>query len=87
MTLGSFLAGVGFRTNTPSFEAGEEITAFVTGVEDGTAVARVGDSKLRISNAPVDAVDTLVRLRVEGFNEDTHVGQAEYLETVGASSF
>ena len=87
MTLGSFLAGVGFRTNTPSFEAGEEITAFVTGVEDGSAVARIGDSKLRVSNAPDGAVDTLVRLRVEGFNDDTHVGQAEYLETVGGSSF
>ncbi|CQH50245.1 uncharacterized protein HHUB_1607 [Halobacterium hubeiense] len=87
MTLGSFLAGVGFRTNTPSFEAGVELTAFVTGVEDGSAVARIGDSKLRISNAPDDAVDTLVRLRVEGFNDDTHVGQAEYLETVGESSF
>jgi|GEM_PF-362368 len=87
MSLESFFAGVGFRTNTPSFDAGEEITAFVTGVEDGTAIARVGDSKLRIADAPTDAVDTLVRLRVEAFDDDTHVGQAEYLETVGASSF
>ncbi|MCG1002380.1 MULTISPECIES: hypothetical protein [Halobacterium] len=87
MSLESFFAGVGFRTNTPSFEADTEITAFVTGVENGTPIARVGDSKLRISDAPTGAVDTLVRLRVESFDEDTHVGQAAYLETVGKSSF
>jgi hypothetical protein len=87
MTLGSFFAGAGFRTNTPAFESGEEITAFVTGVEDGTPIARVGDTKLRVSGAPRDAVDTLVRLRVDSFDDGNHTGEAEYLETVGESAF
>ena len=82
-----YLAGLTFRTNKPSFEPGEEISAFVTGYHGTTPVARVGDSILRIEGAPDDALDTRVRLRVEEFDDNDHDGTATYLETVGESSF
>ncbi|WP_137283366.1 DUF7513 family protein [Halorussus salinisoli] len=82
-----YFAGLGFRTNKPSFEPGEEISAFVTGYHGGTAVVRVGDTVLRIEDAPENALDTRVRLRVEEFDDNDHQGTATYLETVGESSF
>jgi hypothetical protein len=83
----AFLAGFGFRTKTPSFETGQEIECMVTGRADDGVVARIGDTILRIDDAPPDAVDTIVRARVTEFDETTHRGTAEYLATVGTSSF
>lgn len=82
-----YLAGLGFRTNKPTFEPGEEISVFVTGYEGNTPIARVGDTVLRIEDAPDDALDTRVRLRVEEFDANDHDGTATYLETVGGSAF
>ncbi|WP_435179669.1 DUF7513 family protein [Halorussus sp. AFM4] len=82
-----YLAGLWFRTNRPAFEPGAEISAFVTGYDGDVPVARVGDTVLRIEDAPADALDTRVRLRVEEFDEAAHRGTARYLETVGESSF
>ena len=85
--LSMFLTGIGFRTNRPAFEPGEEVVAFVTGVEDGQAVVRIGDTKLRLEDAPDDPLDRQVRLRVEEFDGNDHTGTASYLETVGQSSY
>ena len=82
-----YTKGWSFRTNRPSFEEGDEISVFVTGTEGETPIARVGDSKLRVKNAPRDLVDKRVLLRVTAFDEGDHVGEAEYLETVGESAF
>jgi predicted thioesterase len=85
--LRKYTAGVGFRTNTPGFDAGDEVAVFVTDVESGTPVARVGDSKLRIGNAAPDLRGKRVVLRVTAFDDGTHVGDAEYLRTVGDGAF
>jgi len=82
-----YLAGWEFRSNHPSFDAGDEVELFVTGREDGTQIARVGDSKLRIVDAPDGLLDKRVRLTVTSFDDDAHVGEAEYVETVGESAF
>jgi hypothetical protein len=82
-----YFAGVGFRTNEPSFEPGEEASAFVTGYDGGAALVRVGDTLLRIEDAPENGLDTRVRFRVEEFDGNDHRGTATYLETVGESSF
>ncbi|WP_433628502.1 DUF7513 family protein [Halomicrococcus sp. NG-SE-24] len=82
-----FLKGVGFRTNRPVFEPGEEIEVYVTGYEGDAAVARVGDTVLRIPDAPRDALDKRVRLRVEEFDDNDHDGQASLLEVVGDQTF
>lgn len=82
-----YLAGWWFRTNKPSFEPGEEITAFVTGYDGDAPVARIGDTILRVEDAPADAMDTQVRLRVDSFDGNDHEGTATYLETVGESAF
>jgi|AntDeeMinimDraft_5_1070356.scaffolds.fasta_scaffold27358_2 hypothetical protein len=82
-----YLAGWEFRSNHPSFDAGDEVELFVTGREDGAQIARVGDSKLRLTNAPNGLLDKRVRLKVTSFDDDAHVGEAEYVETVGESAF
>lgn len=46
----AFTEGWSFRTNTPSFEPGAEITAFVTGRESGGYVARIGDTILQVED-------------------------------------
>ena len=83
----AFFAGFGFRTKTPSFEPDRERELMVTGRTDEGFVARVGDTILVIEGAPEDAVDTRIRARVTAFDEENHRGTAEYLETVGKSSF
>ncbi|WP_336034625.1 DUF7513 family protein [Halobacterium yunchengense] len=85
--ISKYTKGWTFRTNKPSFDVDEEVSVFVTGVEDGTPVARIGDSKLRLVDAPDGLVDKRVLLRVTSFDEDAHVGKAEYLETVGESAY
>ncbi|MFC7200279.1 DUF7513 family protein [Halospeciosus flavus] len=85
--LQKYLKGWQFRTHTPSFEEGEEMSVFVTGTEDGTPVARIGDTVLELHDAPSDLVDKRVVLRVTYFDETKHRGEAEYIETVGESAF
>ncbi|MFC3478525.1 DUF7513 family protein [Halobacterium litoreum] len=85
--LKKYTKGWSFRTNKPGFDEGDELSVFVTGTEDGVAIARIGDSKLRLPDAPEDLVDKRVRLRVTAFDENDHTGEAEYLETVGESAF
>ena len=84
-----FLAGWSFRGSTPDYAAGDVLEVMVTGVEDGgkTAVARIGDSTLRIEGAPADAVNTRVLVDVESWDESAHAGRATYRETVGKSAF
>jgi hypothetical protein len=47
----AFTKGWSFRTNRPAFERGEEITAFVTGRDNGGHVVRIGDTVLSIDDA------------------------------------
>ncbi|WP_232701074.1 DUF7513 family protein [Halobacterium wangiae] len=82
-----FTEGLTFRTNRPSFDVGEELSVFVTGDKDGTPVARIGDTVLHLPDESVSLVDKRVLLRVTEFDENRHVGEAEYLETVGESAF
>lgn len=85
----AFLKGWSFRTNNPSFEAGQEIPAFVTGydAETGDGLVRIGDTVLRIADGSPDLVDTRVRLRVEEFDANDHAGRATVLERIGESSY
>ncbi|WP_439026005.1 DUF7513 family protein [Haloarchaeobius sp. DT45] len=80
----SLFAGVGFRTRTPAFGQGEEVTAFVTDVRDGDAVLRIGDSRLYVVGVedPETLVDERVRVRVEEFDDGTDTGKAVLLETI-----
>lgn len=85
--LSKYTKGWSFRTNKPSFAEGDEIAVFVTGIEGGTPIARIGDTKLRLDDASEDLLDKRVLLRVTEFDETNHVGQAEYLKTIGESAF
>ncbi|WP_158057603.1 DUF7513 family protein [Halorussus halophilus] len=82
-----FFAGIGFRTNTPSFDAGEEISAFITGYDGDVPVARIGDSILRIEGAPDGAVDIRAILKVESFDDSNHTGTATFVEKTGESAY
>jgi len=82
-----FLAGWSFRGSTPDYEPGDVLEVMVTGDAGGEAVARIGDSVLRIEGAPDDALDTRVRVAVETWDEAAHRGTGTYRETVGESAF
>lgn len=82
-----FFAGFGFRTNTPSFEPGQEISAFITGYDGDVPVARIGDSKLRVEGAPDGAVDIRAVLKVESFDTGSHTGTATFVEKTGESAY
>ncbi|KAB1188554.1 MULTISPECIES: hypothetical protein [Haloferax] len=80
--LEKLLAGWTFRTATPSFEAGEVITAYVTHRDaDGFSV-RVGDSVIRIGDADGVAVEAKVRLKVTSFDEATNEGTGDVVEVL-----
>jgi len=82
-----FLAGWSFRGSTPDYEPGDVLEVMVTGDAGGEAVARIGDSVLRVEGAPDDALDTRVRVAVETWDEAAHRGTGTYRETVGESAF
>jgi hypothetical protein len=82
-----FFAGLSFRDSTPDYEPDDVIEVMVTGTEGGDAVARIGDSTLRIEDAPADAVNTRVLVAVETWDDAGHRGTGTYRETVGKSAF
>jgi hypothetical protein len=82
-----YTKGWTFRTSRPTFEVGEELDVFVTGFEGETAIVRVGDTILRVPDAPRDALDKRVRLRVESFDDNDHDGTATLLDVVGEGTY
>ena len=82
-----FLAGWSFRGSKPDYAAGDVLEVMVTGEEGGGHVARIGDSTLRIADAPADAVNTRVIVDVESWDDSAHTGRATYRKTVGESAF
>ncbi|GAB7093405.1 hypothetical protein JCM30237_05570 [Halolamina litorea] len=72
----AFVAGLGFRTATPRYEAGDELDVIVTGRDGDDALVRIGDTVLRLPGADV-AVDDEVRIRVTEFDAYSSTGTAE----------
>ncbi|WP_049971557.1 DUF7513 family protein [Haladaptatus cibarius] len=85
--LDKYLAGWTFRTNKPKFDIGQEIDVYLTDYTNGTARARVGDTIIHVEDAPPDALDTRVRLRVEEFDANDHIGEATFVETIDGQTF
>lgn len=77
--LHAFTHGWGFRTSTPSFQVGEELSLYVTGYdsERGVALARVGDTILEVSGAGAEDIDQRINARVTEFDERRHRGHVE----------
>lgn len=82
-----YLHGWTFRSATPSFEEGQEVTVFLTGVRGDDVVARVGDSVLVVDGASPADVDSKAKVRVTEFDENDHDGRAELIELVGEAAF
>jgi hypothetical protein len=85
--LRKYLKGWSFRSTNPTFEQGEELEVFVTGIRDGNPVARIGDTVLEVPDAPAGMVDSRVALRVTEFDPSGYEGRAEFVEKVGESAF
>ncbi|WP_251343189.1 DUF7513 family protein [Haloplanus halophilus] len=86
MNVGKFFEGWTFRTNRPTYAAGDELTAFVTGYADGVAQVRVGDTIITLPDADRGLTDTLVRLRVTAFDDAESTGTGELLGVVDAET-
>ena len=82
-----FVAGFSFRDSTPDYEPGDVVEVMVTDQAGGELVARIGDSTLRIEDAPADAVNTRVLVVVDRWDDANHSGAGTYQETVGESAF
>ncbi len=82
-----WLAGWSFRTRQPDFEPGETIEVMVTSMIDGKAKARIGDSILRIDDAPAGSLNMRVLVEIDEWDAEDHIGESTCLETVGESSF
>ena len=82
-----YLKGWTFRSATPSFDPGQEITVVLTGVRGDDVVARVGDSFLAVDGATPEDVDRRARVKVTEFDDDASDGRAELLELVGETTF
>jgi len=82
MNFEKLFSGWTFRTNRPSYAAGDELTAFVTGYEGGVARVRIGDTIITLPDAEPGLGDRLVRLRVTEFDADDSTGRGELLGVV-----
>ncbi len=71
-----------FRTNHPSFTAGERLKVFLTAFDEtsGRGEARIGDTILEVEAARPEQLDTLVTLKVSSFDTARHRGQAQIVE-------
>lgn len=85
MNLTKLLAGWTFRTSTPVYEVGEELTAFVTHTDGGTPVVRIGDTIIRLSDTEGHSgvtVEKRVTFRVTEFDSQVNEGRGELLEVL-----
>ncbi|MEF8771767.1 DUF7513 family protein [Halodesulfurarchaeum sp.] len=82
-----YLAGWTFRTRYPDYEPGETIEVMVTSMTDGKAKARIGDSMLRVTDAPEGSENMRVLVEVDEWDTEDHTGEGTYLEKVGESAF
>lgn len=58
-----------------------------TAANEGVGVARIGDTLLYVEGTEPDHVGLRVRARVTEFDGSSSTGRAEYVETVGTSSY
>lgn len=77
----AFVEGLAFRTTTPTFDVGQEIPLIITGREGDDAVARVGDTKLRLPGSDLRVDDEIIA-RITSFDDGSYTGQAEFVENV-----
>ncbi|WP_144901266.1 DUF7513 family protein [Halobellus captivus] len=80
--LDMFLAGLRFRSSTPTFEVGDEVPVFVTDRGPSGLRARIGDTVLELPDADQSLFDSKVQIEIESFDEETHRGTARVLEVL-----
>ncbi|ADQ69293.1 hypothetical protein G3I44_18245 [Halogeometricum borinquense] len=85
--LEKYLAGFQLRSRKPTFEPGTRVSVFITGQDGTDLVARVGDSKIRITDAPVEYLNDRVLVEIDEFDDNDHVAEGTFIEKVGESSF
>lgn len=86
---GKYFTGWQFRTTTPQFDPGTETSLLVTNYdhEAEVAVARVGDTQIRIENTQPDLVDMKIKIEIIDFDDNDHVATAELIEIIGETMY
>ncbi|SEO78502.1 hypothetical protein SAMN04487948_105125 [Halogranum amylolyticum] len=81
MNFDKLLAGWTFRTSTPDYAVGDELTVFVTGTNGSTPIVRIGDTVISLLDVEDGRplVDRRVRIRVTEFDTQRHEGSGELL--------
>lgn len=88
--LDMFFSGWQFRSPSPSFEEGDEITVTISDYDENeeSAYARIGDSIVYTDDSlSMNDIGKQVQLRVTEFEPDNHTGRAEVLQIVSESEF
>lgn len=88
--LDMFFSGWQFRSPSPNFEEGDEITVTLSDYDEKeeSVYARIGDSTVYTDDSlSPDDIGKQVRLRVTEFESDDHTGRAEVLQIVSESEF
>lgn len=87
--LEKYFKGWRFRSSTPSFDPGDEVSVFVNRYDEpeGVGVARIGDTSLYVEGTGPEHVERRVRVRVTEFDAANASGRGEFVETVGGSSY
>jgi hypothetical protein len=75
-------AGLHLRTATPTYGVGDELVAFVTGLDGATPVVRIGDTVIELPDADPSLVDATVRFEVESFDDSTFRGRGRLLDVL-----
>lgn len=87
--LQQYFYGWWFRSSKPQYREGDEFAVYVFNhdEEDNVAIVNVGDTRIEIQDVPPEIVGQKVEIKITSFDESSSEAKAEFLETVGETTF
>jgi hypothetical protein len=85
--LRKYFAGIQFRERKPEFEAGSKISAFLTDAEGDDLIARIGDSKVLVTDAGTANLNDRVLIEISETEDCEYTARGNFIKRVGEGSF